>query len=722
MADQTFAVHCGFFDAINSDRTYSADEMNRPYKRVISNGVFATPNGTPSTDLQVTASSGMNIICKKGEGLFGDKWFENPSGIAITVPSNTGTVPRIDSVLVQVDTRTSGRVGNIVYRTGTPASSPVPPAINQVEGVVEYRLANIRVNAGVSAITQSMITDRRGSSDCPWVTSLIYQVDTSTLYDQWEAAYEEYFEDQKQAWDEWYSHLTEELDVSMTLDRDVNTVTTAAQTTGTIPIGIAYNHSTDILEVYINGLRAIEGTHYVVVDDTSIQVENQLDIGQTVTFVVIRSVIGGGSAAGYVTPEIYGAKGDGVTDDSTALNSAIASGKPVHLDGSKTYAIASMVSILNDCVIFGNGATILENGFESTHLIEANDCNLTIHDLIIEGDPASEHVITGITIYSCVSQLNNLVVKNVTSHSIVISDGKAVLSDIIMNNVGQKGNYSFVYLTDNSETNWNNVFAFNDVLDTAPQCFYISSGHHTISNVQVYNTRVLVDARNGSTTVTNGYCYNTCGVVCQTSGYNEGANITIANVVFDNVIGFNNTNTLINIRVCKNLTLKDCIMIVSESATNASFLMRFEKPSDLSKNVDRVLIDNLNIIGDGIVTNGIYAKDTLASDIIFKNCQFPVLSNGSAYVVVTYGTDLARFIFENCTFKNKTNNLYVYDNVGKAPYENVIVRSRYKQRGTTAERPVLWRYYESNIYYDTDLSKLILWNGTAWVNLDGTAL
>ena len=293
MADQTFAVHCGFFDAINSDRTYSADEMNRPYRRVISNGVFATPSGTPSTDLQVTASSGMNIICKKGEGLFGDKWFENPSSIAITVPSNTGTVPRIDSVLVQVDTRTSGRVGNIVHRTGTPASSPTPPAINQTEGVVEYRLANIRVNAGVSAITQSMITDRRGSSDCPWVTSLIYQVDTSTLYDQWQAAYEEYFETEKAIWDAWYAQLTEDLDVSMTLDRHVNTVTTTAQTTGYIPIGLAYNHNTDILEVYINGLRAVEGTHYVVVDDTTILVENQLQIGQTVTFVVMRSVISG---------------------------------------------------------------------------------------------------------------------------------------------------------------------------------------------------------------------------------------------------------------------------------------------------------------------------------------------------------------------------------------------------------------------------------------------
>lgn len=297
MADQTFAVHCGFFDAIDSDRTYSADEMNRPYRRVISNGVFATPQGNPSTDLQVVESTGMNIICKAGEGLFADKWFENPSSIVITVPDNTSTVPRIDSVLVQVDTRTSGRVGNIVHRTGTPASSPTPPAINQVEGVVEYRLANIRVNAGVTSILGRYITDRRGSSDCPWVTSLIYQVDTSTLYDQWQAAYAEYFEQEKAIWDAWYAQLTEDLDVSMTLDRHVNTVTTTAQTTGYIPIGLAYNHNTDILEVYINGLRAVEGTHYVVVDDTTILVENQLQIGQEVTFVVMRSVISGSATS-----------------------------------------------------------------------------------------------------------------------------------------------------------------------------------------------------------------------------------------------------------------------------------------------------------------------------------------------------------------------------------------------------------------------------------------
>ena len=40
---------------------------------------------------------------------------------------------------------------------------------------------------------------------------------------------------------------------------------------------------------------------------------------------------------------------------------------------------------------------------------------------------------------------------------------------------------------------------------------------------------------------------------------------------------------------------------------------------------------------------------------------------------------------------------------------------------STANRPIL-SGQRGAVIYDSDLDKLILWNGTAWVNLDGTAL
>lgn len=303
MADQTFAVNSGFFDAVNEDRTYSADQMNRPYKRIISNGVFATPQGTASTDLQVVAGSGMGIICKAGEGLFADKWFESPADIPITVPSNTGLTPRIDSVIVQVDKRVSGRVSSVVYRTGTPAANPAAPAINTVPNVIEYRLANIRVAAGANSINGSMISDKRGSAECPWVTSLIYQVDTSELYAQWQDAYERYYdaatedfetytEEQREAWQEFLENCTEDLTVSTNVIKYTSFYVTGSDESN-IPIQIAnFDPETDILQVYINGLLAAEGLRYSLnANGTSIDLVTSVMTGTAVNFVVFKSVI-----------------------------------------------------------------------------------------------------------------------------------------------------------------------------------------------------------------------------------------------------------------------------------------------------------------------------------------------------------------------------------------------------------------------------------------------
>ena len=43
-------------------------------------------------------------------------------------------------------------------------------------------------------------------------------------------------------------------------------------------------------------------------------------------------------------------------------------------------------------------------------------------------------------------------------------------------------------------------------------------------------------------------------------------------------------------------------------------------------------------------------------------------------------------------------------------------------KGTTIQRPTLTSTNDGFEYYDTTLKKKILWNGTAWVNLDGTEL
>ena len=351
MADQTFNVTCGFFDAIDSDRVYTAEQMNKPYNRLISNGVFATPSGTPSTDLRVeSAGSGMGIIVNAGQGLFANKWFENDASISITVPSNTTLTPRIDSVLVQVDTRTSGRVGNIVYRTGIAASNPSAPAINQVSGVTEYRLANIYVAVGANALNNDAITDLRGSSSCPWVTSLIYQVDTSVLWQQFQTAYanqyaaftedyEEYVSEQRTAWEAFLSTLTSELEVTTTVVMYESSYTAVASVTN-IPINIAsFDSNHDILQVFINGLLAIEGDDYSLNSNgTSIDLVNAISAGTDVYFVVFKSLITGDIQSAVTLMQNLDDKVDNFMADSGWINFYLESGATAY-DSSTTPAV-----------------------------------------------------------------------------------------------------------------------------------------------------------------------------------------------------------------------------------------------------------------------------------------------------------------------------------------------------------------------------------------------
>lgn len=70
---------------------------------------------------------------------------------------------------------------------------------------------------------------------------------------------------------------------------------------------------------------------------------------------------GGGSVElNYVTPEQYGAVGDGETDDSQAVQDACDAGYAVYFSSNKTYYLESTVTIDHDCHLFGGENTVIK--------------------------------------------------------------------------------------------------------------------------------------------------------------------------------------------------------------------------------------------------------------------------------------------------------------------------------------------------------------------------
>lgn len=160
MSDTRYAAKSGFYDSQNRDRLYSADDMNEPYKSILTEGIVEEATG-----FQVTNPSGTTLKVAAGKAILGGKWVD-AEDTNITVPSNTALYGRIDAVVLQVDARTQTRAAAIIYRTGTPAETPEAPALLTTTGITEVRLANVAVSTA-DAIT---ITDKRGGSDCPYIT------------------------------------------------------------------------------------------------------------------------------------------------------------------------------------------------------------------------------------------------------------------------------------------------------------------------------------------------------------------------------------------------------------------------------------------------------------------------------------------------------------------------------------------------------------------------
>ena len=294
MADTKYSVTSGFYDAVDNDRLYTADQMNMPYKRLISNGVFAQPDGTASTDFQVLAGDGMVVNVQPGNALCGDKWVESEAAVAIEIAGNTTVNTRIDAIILRVDTNNDSREASIIYRQGTPAADPVGPDLVTTAGIHEFRLANISVGPSASEITQSVIADGRGSADCPWVSTLIWQVDTSTLFLQYQAALTEELQHFSDQWTQFFAQLTEDLSVATNILVMRNEYT-AEESETEIPIGIEdYDPETDMLQVFINGLMAQQDVFYTIDDDgEGITLTNAISAGDKVFFVVMKSIVTG---------------------------------------------------------------------------------------------------------------------------------------------------------------------------------------------------------------------------------------------------------------------------------------------------------------------------------------------------------------------------------------------------------------------------------------------
>lgn len=299
------AVTYGFFNSIDGDRKYDADQMSEYFDGLITNGVYENVGGA----LQVKAVSGggMTVQVQTGRGIIDCKWLNNSAALTLEITSAHVTLNRYTAVVMRLDI--VNRLMEITTKDGTNASSPTKPAMQNDSTMVELCLAYIYVAAGATSISQADIEDTRPSSLCGWVTGLIEQVDTSTLFLQWQTAYENYYNEMTADFNEWFDDLTEQLNVNTYIKRfykrELLTSTSGSNVIALDMTGYTYDAS-DIIHVYINGLFGHAGVDYTL-DTTNMTITTTATAsGTEVIIEVLKSKIGFEVLAGSDGNQIVG--------------------------------------------------------------------------------------------------------------------------------------------------------------------------------------------------------------------------------------------------------------------------------------------------------------------------------------------------------------------------------------------------------------------------------
>ena len=285
------AVRYGYFNSVNGDRKYNAEDMTMYFKGLVSDGVYQTIGDM----LVVRAGNGLTVTVGTGRALVNMHWLENTS--LLTLDLGTASVSADIQKLIVLRSDLSDSARNVTITIKDVVNGVIPTPTNN-DTVKELYLALVLIKKNATTISQSNIRDYRGTGYCPWVSGLVKQVDVSNLneqfrkyYDEQTAELEEYMTAQKAAFDNWLASLQSDLTVSTKLRKYQSVYTTTAETTE-IPLISNYEDG-DVLFVHIGGVLFIEGTEYTIdIANKKIKLKNSVTKDNTITQILVKSVIG----------------------------------------------------------------------------------------------------------------------------------------------------------------------------------------------------------------------------------------------------------------------------------------------------------------------------------------------------------------------------------------------------------------------------------------------
>lgn len=182
-------VTYGFYNSLNGDRKYDATQMSALFDGIIKDGVFQSIGSA----LVVTAPNGnMTVQVGTGRAWFNHTWTLNDSPLNLQIPTADSTLPRIDAVVLEVNSDESVRENSFKVIKGTPATTPNKPKLRNTKPTWQYPLCYVRVNAGATQITNANITNNVGTTNVPFITGVLKTLTLDDVLGQWRSELDEF--------------------------------------------------------------------------------------------------------------------------------------------------------------------------------------------------------------------------------------------------------------------------------------------------------------------------------------------------------------------------------------------------------------------------------------------------------------------------------------------------------------------------------------------------
>ena len=186
-------IKSGFFNSLNHDRVYDADDINSIFDGIITDGVF----GNIGSKFNVTPGSGMTVNVGTGKARFHQIFVENDANLVLQVSQSDVLLNRIDAVVIRVDRTMNGRIGNIVIVKGSPSQNPAAPTLSNDNQIWDMPIAYVNVKANVNNINSSDIQYLVGRNTTPLITAPMQTVNVESYVSNMEDQFSDWFSDVK---------------------------------------------------------------------------------------------------------------------------------------------------------------------------------------------------------------------------------------------------------------------------------------------------------------------------------------------------------------------------------------------------------------------------------------------------------------------------------------------------------------------------------------------